>query len=441
MDVVSTTLEVITSTVSRQEFQHSVLIFLIVGVLLAFLLGFSLGAHDVANTFGTSVGRLQGPHDPPSVLPGHHLRDGGAILLGYNVVTTMRKSVVDTSLYVGQEREFFIAQLAVLAACSLWLLITTFLQLLVSSSHSIVGSTVGFSIALKGFVGINWGMIAGIASSWVISPVFSGLVSGFLYILVDMLVLCWRNPVKCGLRCIPFFYFFCIAFNVFTIVFQGSKIIGIEDVPLGWASIIAFLSGVLIGLAVQFVMRPYLLRYINKVDEPAPAVKTDLNGGTMTVAHEPQLHFVHWLLPSKDCKDNERSLRLFSTIQVFTACFAGFAYGANDVANDSVLQEKPASIWIFVFGAVSICVGLWCLGHKIIVVVGEKMSHIHPASGFTIEFGAAVTSILASKLGLPISTTHSWSIFRNIVFAWLVTLPVTVGMSAALTLLLKWLVM
>ncbi|KAI6181948.1 Phosphate transporter [Aphelenchoides fujianensis] len=485
MDVVSTTLEVITSTVSRQEFQHSVLIFLIVGVLLAFLLGFSLGAHDVANTFGTSVGS--------KVLTIHQayflatiFETAGAILLGYNVVTTMRKSVVDTSLYVGQEREFFIAQLAVLAACSLWLLITTFLQLPVSSSHSIVGSTVGFSIALKGFVGINWGMIAGIASSWVISPVFSGLVSGFLYILVDMLVLRRRNPVKCGLRCIPFFYFFCIAFNVFTIVFQGSKIIGIEDVPLGWASIIAFLSGVLIGLAVQFVMRPYLLRYINKVDEPAPAVKTDLNGGTMTVAHEPQPHvhphqpfslvpskFVHWLLPSKDRKDNERSLRLFSTIQVFTACFAGFAHGANDVANvispiaamlsvyleDSVLQEKPASIWIFVFGAVSICVGLWCLGHKIIVVVGEKMSHIHPASGFTIEFGAAVTSILASKLGLPISTTHSvigsvvtvgslrsgggvqWSIFRNIVFAWLVTLPVTVGMSAALTLLLKWLVM
>ncbi|KAI6219619.1 Phosphate transporter [Aphelenchoides fujianensis] len=437
MEVLTTTIDALTSTLSRQEFQHSVLVYLIVGVLLAFLLGFSLGAHDVANTFGTST--------------------AGALLLGYNVVESMRKGVVDTELYVGEEREYFIGQLAVLAACSLWLLITTFMQLPVSSSHSIVGSTVGFSIALKGLVGINWSMIYSIAASWVISPLFSGLVSGTLYVLVDMLILRRDNPIKWGLACIPFFYFFCIAFNVFNIVFQGSKILGIEHIPFGWSMLIAIGSGLVIGLAVQFCMRPFLIRYINKADEPTEEVKTDLkkptdydfdsnlNDGGMAVA------------PASPTNVPRQQRFGICAEAVFTACFAGFAHGANDVGNAispvaamlSVYLED--SIWVFVFGAVSIVIGLWCLGHKIIVVVGSKMSHIHPASGFTIEFGAA--------LGLPISTTHSligsvvtvgslksgrgvdWSIFRNIVFAWLVTLPVTVGLSACLTLLLKWLVM
>lgn len=179
--------------------------------------------------------------------------------------------------------------------------------------------------------------------------------------------------------------------------------------------------------------------------------------------------FVHWLLPAKHREEDPHALKLFSTIQVFTACFAGFAHGANDVANaiaplaamlavyqeGSVMQEKPASIWVFVFGVGAIVIGLWVLGHRIIKVVGSKMSHVHPASGFTIEFGAAVTSIVASKLGLPISTTHSlvgsvvavgtikagkgvnWSVFRSIVMSWLLTLPVTVGLSALFTFLLK----
>ncbi|KAI6172417.1 Phosphate transporter [Aphelenchoides besseyi] len=498
MDLITTTLNTLTTTLSVEAFQHSIFVYLIIGAVLAFVLGFALGAHDVANTFGTSVGSKVLTIRQAYTLA-TFVETAGAILIGYNVVDTMRKGVVDTSIYVGEERQFFIAQLGVLFSCALWLLITTFLRLPVSSSHSIVGSTVGFSLALKGFEGINWPMVYQIALSWVISPALSGIISAFLYILVDILVLRRENPVKNGLICLPFFYFFCMAFNTFNTVFQGSKILGIENISFGWALGIALAVGLAFGLAVQFVMRPYLVRYINKVDEPpVPTVQNGANkpieydngttirdnklkiteASTMSVDKKqcfglaPRT-FIHWLLPSRTRKEDVRSLRLFSTIQVFTACFAGFAHGANDVANAispvaamlsvyhdrSVLQESPASIWIFVFGAAAIVIGLWVLGHRIIVVVGEKMTHIHPAAGFTIEFGAAFTTILASKLGLPVSTTHgligsvcavgsiksgggvNWSIFRDIVFAWILTLPATIGLSAAVTYVLKLLFM
>ncbi|KAI6189167.1 Phosphate transporter [Aphelenchoides besseyi] len=488
MDLITTTFNTLTTTMSVGEFQHSILGYMIVGAILAFILGFSLGAHDVANTFGTSVGSKVLTIRQAYILA-TIVETAGAILIGYNVVDTMRKGVVDISIYVGEERQFFIGQLAVLFSCSLWLLLTTFLQLPVSSSHSIVGSTVGFSLALKGFEGINWTVIYRIIASWVISPLFSGLVSGALYILVDMLVLRRDNPIKNGLRCLPFFYFFCIAFNVFIVVFGGSKILGIEHVPFGWSMLIAITVGVLFGLAVHTLTMSMKNRFLkSKKDMKKPTDFDDpkAEDGKLKITPASTLSddqkqkfawaplpFVRWLLPSKVRKDDERTLRLFSTLQVFTACFAGFAHGGNDLSNAiapmaamlavyhdySVLQEKPASIWIFVFGAASIVVGLWILGHKIIIVIGNRLSSIHPASGFTIEFGAAMTTVIASKIGLPISTSHSiigsvcavgsiksegnvnFSLLRNIVFAWIFTLPATIGLSAAITFLLKVLVM
>ncbi|KAI6197354.1 Phosphate transporter [Aphelenchoides besseyi] len=494
MDLITTTLNTLTTTLSVEAFQHSLFVYLIIGAFLAFALGFALGAHDVANTFGTSVGSKVLTIRQAYTLA-TFVETAGAILIGYNVVDTMRKGVVDTSIYVGEERQFFIAQLGVLFSCALWLLITTFLRLPVSSSHSIVGSTVGFSLALKGFEGINWSMVYRIASSWVISPALSGIISALLYILVDLLVLRRENPVKNGLICLPFFYFFLhgIQHDKTFQQLESFSVLGIEDISFGWALGIALAVGLAFGLAVQFIMRPYLVRYINKVDEaPVPTVQNDAskpvdydNGKTIgdnklkiteasAISADKKQRFglapktfIHWLLPSRDRKEDDRSLRLFSTIQVFTGtCFAGFAHGANDVANAispvaamlsvyhdrSVLQESPASIWVFVFGAASIVIGLWVLGHRIIVVVGEKMTHIHPAAGFTIEFGAAFTTILASKFGLPIGSVCTvgsiksgggvnWSIFRDIVFAWILTLPATIGLSAAVTYVLKVLFM
>lgn len=183
-------------------------------------------------------------------------------------------------------------------------------------------------------------------------------------------------------------------------------------------------------------------------------------------------HFVQWFLPDKKHQPDSRTTLVFGSIQAFTACFEGFAHGANDVANAiaplaallsiyaemDVQQNDETPIWVLAYGVLAICVGLVLLGHKVIRTVGSEMSNINPASGFTIEFGAAVTALLASKAGLPISTTHClvgsvvavgvvksrsagvrWSIFRNIFLSWVVTLPASGIVAGGSMLLMKFL--
>ncbi|GMR45791.1 hypothetical protein PMAYCL1PPCAC_15986 [Pristionchus mayeri] len=181
------------------------------------------------------------------------------------------------------------------------------------------------------------------------------------------------------------------------------------------------------------------------------------------------LEVVKKVLPDRSRVDNEKVLQLFVTLQLFTACYAGFTHGANGVSNaiapltalvalyrGDFDQSDPTPIYVLLFGVLSICVGLWCLGHRVIWTVGTHMSSVTPASGFCIEFGAAMTGLIASKIGLPISTTHclvgsvvvvgsiksgdgvNWFIFRNIVLSWVVTLPGAGLISAGMMALLRF---
>ncbi|KAI6218991.1 Phosphate transporter [Aphelenchoides fujianensis] len=387
------------------------------------------------------------------------IKSGCNPFYGYNVVDQLRTGVVEfVPLYAGELG-------TELAGCATWLIVATLSDLPVSSSHSIVGATIGFSVACKGFVGIDWWIVFRIVGSWIISPLFSAVISGSLYILVDLLVLRRKNPVKSGLQYLPFFYFFTIAFNVFNVVFQGSKVLGLENVKLEWALLIACLSGLLFGVAVQFVMRPCLLRYVDRAepsvhritvvptgeDDPS-AFNPKRTSGEQKFAWKPT-EFARWLLPARKRTEDPpfapsllRHPNVSNAITPLCAMIAVYF-------EQSVLQETPASLWTFVYGVAAIVVGLWLFGHRIIKVVGSKLSSIHPASGFCIEFGAALTSILATKAGLPISTTPladrrlgtlrsngsvNWRLFRSIALSWVLTLPATFLLSATFTLLLKW---
>lgn len=183
----------------------------------------------------------------------------------------MRKGVVDVSIYSGEERLFFLGQLGVLAGCSTWLMLATALDLPVSSSHSIVGATMGFSLVLKGTEGIDWTVVYRIMASWVISPLFSAIISGIFYIVLDVCVLRRKDPLKNGFMLLPFFYFFCIAFNTFNVVFQGSKILGLESVDLLVAIGISVAAGILAALFSQFILRPLLMKFINSDEKKTPS--------------------------------------------------------------------------------------------------------------------------------------------------------------------------
>ncbi|CAJ0581441.1 unnamed protein product, partial [Mesorhabditis spiculigera] len=488
-------MDVITSTATAIILNNPhTLWILIVGFVLAFILGAGMGGNDVANAFGTSVGSKV-----VTIIQAYMLatvfETAGAMLVGSFVVDTMRKGVVDTTLYDQEQQLFMLGQLAILGGCAAWLMIATVMQMPVSTTHSIVGATIGFSIVCKGLEGIRWIEIGKIVSSWFLSPALSGFLSSSLYLIVDHTVLRKPNALESGYIALPIFYAVCVGVNAFMVVYQGSPALHFDKIPWYAAILISVLIGLLTGFAVHFLAIPRIRRKIRDSHSTSSGTRSNSDGelvnestvekrvaawesleGTKTMpaltmpgrpASEEPRTGLSWLLPRPGQIEETAVLELFKYIQLFTACFAGFAHGANDVSNAiaplSALwaiwnkgnQEAPVDWWIVLYGVAAICVGLWLLGHRVIKTVGTEMSEINPASGFTIEFGAAMAALIASKLGLPISTTHclvgsvvcvgylrsrenvDWRIFRNIAVSWVVTLPVAGLIGAGIMFLLK----
>ncbi|KAJ1371345.1 hypothetical protein KIN20_033286 [Parelaphostrongylus tenuis] len=345
-----------TSVILAENLRHSMLWALIVGVILAFLLGAGMGGNDVANAFGTSVGS-----GVLTVVKAYILASIfetlGAVLVGWSVTDTMRKGVVDVEQYIGNPKELMLGQIAILGGCASWLLMATLFRMPVSTTHSIVGATIGFSVVLRGFQGIRWMKIVNIVSSWVLSPVLSGTVSVILYIIVDISVLRRKHPLECGLRALPLFYFVCITFNAFMVTYDGSRLLNFDKIPIWGAVLISISCGLIAALFVQFISKPRIRRRIQESSAmrnvafgpelemgQARNGKKDL-GGEVNCLREKS--FLSWILPQSHRKDDEQTIKLFSTIQVFTACFAGFAHGANDVRfqSTSYCTEYSPSVW------------------------------------------------------------------------------------------------
>lgn len=479
---------------SLASFQALMLPWLIIGAVIAFILAFAIGANDTANSFGTSVGSKVLTLTQAYVLASF-FETLGACLLGHQVTDTMRKGVLDLSVYntsKNSEIELMYGQISILSGCGAWMLLATAFKLPVSTTHSIVGATIGFSLVIKGTQGIRWIKISRIFASWIVSPLLSGIVSVIFYVVIDHFILRRSRPLNSGLAVLPFLYFVCIAFNVFAIVFEGSEFFGFNELSLSSCLLISCSLGVVVALIVKFLVSPWLKRSILASDDlpssakplveltPVNSHKTSLmdyengmkdkdmvNGGHALNAVAPSSSVASFF---RSCKpEDPHASRLFSLLQVMTACFGGFAHGGNDVSNaiaplvslyviyqeGSTEQSLHTPWYLLLYGAIGMCIGLWLLGHRVIYTVGENLTKITPPSGFAIEFGAAVTVLIASKFGLPISSTqckvgsvvavglaqasHSvrWHTFRNICLSWIVTLPVAGILSAAVMCLLQ----
>ncbi|CAD5226650.1 unnamed protein product [Bursaphelenchus xylophilus] len=458
---------------------------LCLGFVISFILAFAIGANDTANSFGTSVGSKVITLHQAYILASI-FETLGACLLGYQVTDTMRKGVIDLEVYKDAEKELMLGQIAVLSGCGAWLLIATFFKLPVSTTHSIVGATVGYSLVLRGTEGIKWYKIINIFMSWFVSPVFAGLISTVFYLLIDHTVLRRNRPLKWGLSLLPGLYFICVGFNVFAVVYQGSSYIGFDNWPLSRVLIVTFGMGLLAGVIVQvFVVKrlrqsivggdleslavndsPRATEKVNGFGKE-PLIENGKENGSVVPTIKPTSSVVSFFRSDKP--EDPQASQLFNFLQIMTACFGGFAHGGNDVSNaiaplvslyaiykeGSVAQSGTTPILLLLYGAVGMCVGLWVLGHRVISTVGENITKITPPSGFSIEFGAAVTVLIASKFGMPISSTQCkvgsvvavglvqansdvhWGVFRNIFLSWLVTLPVASLLSAGVMLLLK----
>ncbi|KAL8619404.1 hypothetical protein ACOMHN_057046 [Nucella lapillus] len=466
------------------------------GFVVSFVLAFGLGANDVANSFGTSVGAKVLTLVQACIL-GSIFEVLGAVLIGYKVSDTIRKGIIDVAPYNGTEKLLLLGNLSALSGSCLWLLIATMMRLPVSATHSIVGATVGFSLVAKGAGGVGWMKLGMIVASWFVSPLASGLVSWALFVCLRILILNKEKQLESGLRLLPIFYGLTICINAFSIFHDGSTLLHFDKIPLYGVFILSLGLGLLVTIIVRVFVVPWQRKKIERevmnmgegerkgVRETLTNQQGDIsdveiivcNGTDKTPEGNEQLiaegDSTNELQKTRDdIEDTPETSRLFSFLQILTAIFGSFAHGGNDVSNaigplvalwmiaheQSVAQKAPTPIWVLLYGGVGISLGLWVWGRRVIKTMGEDLSKITPSSGFCIEVGSALTVLVASKIGFPISTTHckvgsivlvgrgrshsnvDWSLFRNIFIAWVVTLPASGLFSAGLMALFKYLV-
>ncbi len=403
---------------------------LILACLFGFFMAWGIGANDVANAMGTSVGS-KAITIKQAILIAIIFEFAGAYLAGGAVTDTIRKGIIDPAFFKGQEELLVYGMMSALLAAGTWLLVASMKGWPVSTTHSIVGAIVGFAAVGISIDAVAWPQIATIVASWVVSPLIAGTISYVLFTSVRHIILDRDDPYHRAKQYIPY-YMFLVGFMIAMVTLtKGLKNVGVTiDMGLGSSFMNAVPVAALIGLVVA------------------------LAGAQL-------LHKIHRNNP--DIKPTNADVeRVFAILMVFTACAMAFAHGSNDVANAigpvaaivGVLQsggeiaaKSAIPWWILLTGALGIVIGLATYGWKVIQTIGKRITELTPSRGFAAELGAASTVVLASATGLPISTTHTLvgavlgvGIARGIgsidlrvvgsIFAsWLVTLPAGAGLS------------
>lgn len=395
-------------------------------LLIAFPFGlymaWNIGANDVANAMGTSVGSGALSFKQAVVCAGI-FEFLGAVLVGAHVTKTIRKGIINPESFMSAPHDLAIGMLAALLAASLWLHLASHFGLPVSTTHSIIGGVVGFGLITVGYSALEWGKIGQIVLSWIVSPFCGGLLSFLMFVFVRNKILDSDHPVSALKSKTPFLIFLVVSTLFISFIYKGLKNLHL-DLPFSQALLIASAIGLLAG-------------FIGK-------------------------HFVKKLSGTGDqAKDLSLVEKVFGYLQIMTACYVAFAHGANDVANaigplaaiysiaqsGTIIMKVSVPLWMLLVGGIGIVFGLATFGYKVIQTVGKNITEITPSRGFSAEFGAATTVLICSKLGLPISTTHTLvgsvigvglargisalnlKIIRSILFSWVITIPFTAVLS------------
>ncbi|MGH1462504.1 MAG: inorganic phosphate transporter [Neptuniibacter sp.] len=400
-------------------------IIIILACVFGFFMAWGVGANDVANAMGTSVGS-KALTLKQAIMIAIIFEFMGAYLAGGAVTSTIRKGIIDPALLSGTPELLVFGMMSALLAAGIWLLVATHFGWPVSTTHSIVGAIVGFAAVGISADAVNWGKVSKIVASWVVSPVTAGLIAFFLFRSVQKLILDTENPFENAKKYIPG-YIFLVGFIIAMVTFtKGLKHIGL-DMSWGESAIASVAFGVatmLIGMQMQ------------------KRIKID---------------------PVADREHHFTSVeKLFGILMMFTACAMAFAHGSNDVANavgplaavigvvsagGEVAQKTAMPAWVLLLGGGGIVAGLIMYGHKVIATVGTNITELTPSRGFAATLAAATTVVIASGTGLPISTTHTlvgavlgvgiargmaalnMRMVGTIFVSWVVTLPAGAGLA------------
>ena len=403
-----------------------------VAVAACAYMAWNIGANDVANAMGTSVGS-HAITMKQAVLLAAVFEFAGAFLVGGHVTNTVRKGIVSTDVFQGNPELFVLGMLSALIAAGVWLNLATFLGLPVSTTHSIIGAIVGFGLIVGGVSAIHWGKLGSVVMSWVVSPVFGGLMGWVTFTIIKRTVLTSWNPVRAARRIVPILIFPVAVILVLSMLYKGLKNLKL-DVPFSHALMIAMVVGVL----AYYGMKILLAAKLKKV-------------------------------PRRRADAFDQVEKIFAYLQIGTACYVAFAHGANDVANaigpfaaivavfknGDLAMKVPVPMWVLALGGAGIVVGLGTWGYRVIETIGKKITSITPSRGFSAEFATATTVLVCSKLGLPVSTSHTLvgsvigvglargmaalnlGVIRSIVNSWIITIPASAIVTIFIYLVLK----
>jgi PiT family inorganic phosphate transporter len=398
--------------------------------LIGLYMAANIGANDLANAMGTSVGSgaitLK-----QAVLISIIANTLGAVLAGGYVTNTISKGMIDPGLLAGDPNKLMLGMFAALISAGLWVNLATYFALPVSTTHAIVGSVVGFGMISVGAGAVNWDKIITIAISWIISPVTGACIAGGMYYFAEKKILSSKDPYKAAENYAPFLVFLVFVILILSVIFKALKNLDLD-------------FGVFL---------------ITLITIPLAAVAAAFGRS-----------WVRWQQGRPRLQAYSPVEGLFAQLQVLAACYIAFAHGANDVANAvgplaaifSVVKTKTVALqvgvpfWMLFVGGLAVGGGLLVFGTRVMETIGKNITEITPIRGFCAQFGAATTILVCSRLGLPVSTTHvlvgsvvgvglmrgmgalDLRILKNIGFSWIVTLPFTMLLAMLLYKLLTY---
>lgn len=403
-------------------------IFLALAVFGGVLMAFNLGANDVANSMASAVG-ARAITIRQAVYIAAALNFVGAVFLGSHVTATISRGIINPEM-IPDQNILMIGMLAALISAALWVLAATLTALPVSSTHSIVGSIMGFGLVAGGPEVVNWGKMTGIVLSWIISPFFGALIAWMVFMHIRRYILELPRFIAQARKWAPIWLALTVALVVMSFVYKTP--FG-KELGLGFSSSLGLTGG--ICLLTWWGGRILVRRILPDVERGPEAVE-----------------------------------ELFRNLQVGTSCYVALSQGANDVANavgpvaavwaiaqgGGLMKVTEVPIWLLVVGGLGIAVGITVLGHKVMGTVGEKITVLNNTRGFAVDFGAATTVLVASNLGMPVSTTHAavgsvvgvglargfaavdFRVLGKVVLYWVLTVPIAAFTSIVIFQLLKW---
>jgi len=395
------------------EYQN---IFIFASLALGLYVAWNIGSNDVANSMGPAVGS-KAITFKQAVLIAAILNVIGATFIGSHVTETVRKGIVDPS-FIQDPKLALIGFMSALLAAGFWITLATWKSLPISTTHSIIGSLIGFGLVVGGREMVNWGKLGQVVLSWIVSPLFAGLLAFFIFKLLVKFI--FKSPNR--KRAMAILSPFLIAVTVFIIFFSL-----VFKTPLG-----------------------------AQIQDKFPLA---LGVALLTI-------FLLWLWIRKFTRKVGKVESIFKRLQIITCCYIALSQGANDVANaigpvasifsiarmGEISCQVTVPLWLLGLGGIGIALGISTWGYRVMETVGKRITKLNNSRGFTISFAAATSILLASKMGMPVSTTHAaigavvgiglargldavdLGVVKRIVYSWLLTVPA----AALLTIPIYW---